>query len=432
VISSLSGGGGRREQLPFTTTVSVEQAFANPIDSRARPRHQRTFSVLLQTPIFSWHQTHGGRLVDFAGWSMPVQYGSIIDEHLATRQAAGLFDVSHMGRLLVEGPGALDWLEGLLTRRVADLAVGRARYTLVTGVDGTAAEATGTPVILDDALVTRLADAGDGTPRLLLVVNASNCPRVIRWLESQLPASGVQLTDRTAATAMIAVQGPLVFAAEGLLRQVCATDTASLLAALPVYGAVETAIGGTPAIVSRTGYTGEDGVELVVEAAAAVAVWEQLLTAGRGQGVLPCGLGSRDTLRLEAGMPLYGHELTELTDPVAIGLGRAIDLAGRSFPGAAELKAREAVDGRRRVGLQFDGKRAARPDDMILLPGADQACGEVTSGSFSPTLGCGIAMAMVEPAAAAVGTKLEANVRGSRLPARVVPLPFYRRPRNAS
>lgn len=387
---------------------------------------------MLKTPLFSWHQAHGGRLVDFAGWSMPVQYESIVAEHLATRQAAGLFDVSHMGRVFVEGPQALSWLEGLLTRRVADLAVGRARYTLVTGIDSTALEVIDTPVILDDALVTRLADASDGTPRLLLVVNASNCHRVIRWLESQLPASGVQLTDRTAATAMIAAQGPLVFAAEGLLRQVCGTETASILAALPVYGAAETMVGETPAIVSRTGYTGEDGVELVVDAAAAVPLWERLLAAGRDRGVQACGLGSRDTLRLEAGMPLYGHELTEMTDPFAIGLGRAIELEGRTFPGVAELSGRRDAGGRQRVGLQFDGKRAARQGDAIVLPGADQACGAVTSGSFSPTLGCGVAMAMVEPAAAAIGTELEANVRGSRLPARVVPLPFYRRPREAS
>lgn len=387
---------------------------------------------MLQTPLFPWHQAHGGRLVDFAGWSMPVQYGSIIDEHLATRQAAGLFDVSHMGRLLVDGPQAIDWLEGLLTRRVADLPVGRARYTLVTGVDCTAATPNDTPVILDDALVTRLADADDGTPRLLLVVNASNCPRVIRWLESRLPASGVRLTDRTAATAMIAVQGPLVFAARGPLRTLCAADTAAVLAALPVYGAAETTIGGTPLMVSRSGYTGEDGVELVVEAAAAIPIWEQLLAAGRDQGVLPCGLGSRDTLRLEAGMPLYGHELTERTDPFAIGLGRAIEAAGRSFPGAAELAARREGDGRRRVGLQFDSKRSARQGDAVLLPGATEPCGEVTSGSFSPTLGCGIAMAMVEPAEAAVGTELVADVRGSRLATRVVPLPFYRRPRGTS
>jgi len=386
---------------------------------------------LLETPLFSWHQSHGGRLVDFAGWSMPVQYVSIVEEHLATRQAAGLFDVSHMGRLLVEGPAAIDWLEGLLTRRVADLAVGRARYTLVTGVDSTAEE-TAPPVILDDAVVTRLADADDGTPRLLLVVNASNASRVIRWLESQLPARGVRLTDRTAATAMIAVQGPLVFGSGGLLQQVCTADTAAMLAALPVYGAVETTVANTPAVVSRTGYTGEDGIELVVDADAALPVWQQLLTAGRDRGGRPCGLGSRDTLRLEAGMPLYGHELTELTDPAAIGLGRAVQGEGRSFPGVAELAARREAGGRQRVGLQFAAKRAARQGDPILLPGADQACGEVTSGSFSPTLGCGIAMAMVEPAVAAVGTELEATVRGSRLPARVVPLPFYRRPRGAS
>ena len=360
---------------------------------------------------------------------MPVQYESIVSEHRATRQAAGLFDVSHMGRLLVEGPTALEWLEGLLTRRVADLAVVRARYTLVTGID-LGADDGADPVILDDALVTRLADSVDGTPRLLLVVNASNRLRVVRWLESQLPAACVAFTDQTESTAMIAVQGPLVLAeAAGVLQDVWPGDLVAMLAGLPVYGAVETRLAGVPAIISRTGYTGEDGIELVIDAAAAMPLWERLLAAGQDRGVRPCGLGSRDTLRLEAGMPLYGHELTEATDPSAIGLGRAVDLAGRTFPGAAELAARRAAGGRLRVGLRFDSKRAARQGDTVLSPETGEACGLVTSGSFSPSCDCGIAMAMVEPAAAAEGTQLAAVVRGSQLPARVVPLPFYRRPR---
>ena len=363
---------------------------------------------------------------------MPVQYESIVAEHEATRQAAGLFDVSHMGRLFIEGPRAVDWLEGLLTRSVRDLAVGRSRYTLLPGVDLTADETSDAAVILDDAVVTRLPDAAEAAPRLLLVVNASNRPRVVRWLESQLPDAGVAVDDRTAATAMIAVQGPRVFAGTGsLLLSIWSAAEVADLAALPNYGAIETVLGGAPAIVSRTGYTGEDGLELVVDAAAAIPLWEQLLAAGQSVGVRPCGLGSRDTLRLEAGMPLYGHELTETSDPFAIGLDRAVDLDGRSFPGRAELVARR-LGGPRRVGLQFGSKRAARQGDLVRLPEAEQACGIVTSGSFSPTCGCGIALAMVEPDAATIGTELEAVVRGSHLPARVVSLPFYRRPREAA
>lgn len=370
---------------------------------------------------------------------MPVQYESIVTEHLATRKAAGLFDVSHMGRLMIVGPKATAWLEGLLTRRVADLPVGRARYTLVTGVDFEATANSGSStdsVILDDALITRLVDAEDGGARFMLVVNASNRQRVVRWFQSRLPETGVVLTDISAATAMIALQGPAVFTGEGqlanagLLNSILSAETTAEIAELPTYAAVETTIAGQPATVSRTGYTGEDGVELVVDATQAIGIWERLLEVGKPCGVRPCGLGCRDTLRLEAAMPLYGHELNETSNPFAIGLGLAINLDGRNFPGAAGFVAGRQSSGQQRVGLQFESRRAARQGDAVTRLGG-KVCGEVTSGSFSPTLDCGVALAMVEKEDASLGTQLEVLVRQAPLAARVVSLPFYRRPHRA-
>jgi aminomethyltransferase len=369
---------------------------------------------LRETPLTGWHEAHGGRMVDFAGWKMPVQYGSIVEEHLATRRVAGMFDVSHMGRLAIGGPGATDWLESLLTRRVSGIAVGRCRYTLLTTDDA----------ILDDALVSRDPDAADGTPRLALVVNASNRARVLDWLRSRLPPTGVTLADRTTDTAMIAVQGPQAVAIVGGR---CPPTDAVRIAALKNYTSAPATVAGHAATVSRTGYTGEDGVEIVVPAAAARDVWEAIHTAGHSAGLLACGLGARDTLRLEAGMPLYGHELREGSDPFAIGLGLAIDLEGRSFPGSGRLAAmRSHPADRVRVGLVFDSKRSAREGHAVLV--GDRQVGEVTSGSFAPTVGTAVAMALVDRTAAAAGTTVDVLIRDTRQPARVAPLPFHRRP----
>jgi aminomethyltransferase len=382
---------------------------------------------LRETPLVGWHEAHGGRMVDFAGWRMPVQYASIVEEHLATRQAAGLFDVSHMGRLAVSGTGAVAWLESLLTRRVADLAPGQVRYTLVTTDEG-----PGGWRVLDDALVAREADAADGTPRLALVVNASNRERVVAWLERCLPTDGVALEDRTMGTAMIAIQGPRAVAVVSGITDAAAAIT---IAALKPYRATTAVVAGQPAAVSRTGYTGEDGLELVVAASAAVPVWEALDGAGAALGVRPCGLGARDTLRLEAGMPLYGHELVESSDPFALGLGFAVTLesAGggpRTFPGAAALRRlRDAPTGRVRIGLLFTGRRAAREGTVVTLRGAEgPPVGVVTSGSFCPTLGLAAAQALVERELAIPGTPLDVHVRGAVQPAVVAALPLYRRP----
>ncbi len=369
--------------------------------------------TLLQTPLVGWHESHGGRMVDFAGWRMPVQYASIVDEHMATRRAAGMFDVSHMGRLAIEGPGSAGWLESLLTRGVSGMPVGRCRYTLVTDESR----------ILDDALVTREADAADGGPRMSMVVNASNRARVVEWLKSRLPSAGVTLVDRTFDTAMIAVQGPLAMEIVGGL---CPAADSLRIEALKNYQATSASVAGTPAAVSRTGYTGEDGVEVIVPAAAAAAVWEAIHAAGAPRGLMACGLGARDTLRLEAGMPLYGHELREDSDPFSLSLGLAINLEGRTFPGSGRFAAfRDRPAGRVRVGLTLDSKRSAREGHPVVQ--GDREVGVVTSGSFSPTLERAVAMAMVDRDVAAQGTAVDVLVRDARQAATVTPLPFYRR-----
>ncbi len=366
-------------------------------------------------------------MVDFAGWRMPVQYDSIVEEHLATRQAAGIFDVSHMGRLSVTGPESGGWLEAMLTRRVADLGVGQVRYTLVTSDEGPRGVS-----ILDDALVAREADAAGGAPRFSLVVNASNRERVVAWLRSRLPAAGVSLADHTFETAMLAVQGPLAVA---IVTQLCSAADAAAITSLRSYRAAAGVVASRSAAVSRTGYTGEDGLELVVAAADALPVWEAIMEAGAAGGLRACGLGARDTLRLEAGMPLYGHELMADSDPFAVGLGFALNLIAadggqRSFPGAEPLRRMQAEPGARvRIGLVFEGKRAARESAAVTQPAQpDAVVGVVTSGSYCPTLGSAAAMAVVDRAVAEEGRPLDVMIRDTACRATVTPLPFYRRP----
>jgi len=358
-------------------------------------------------------------MVDFAGWNMPVQYASIVDEHLATRSSVGLFDVSHMGRLSVTGPGALDWLESMLTRKVAGIVPGQFRYTLVT------ADAPAPVVILDDALVSRDSDAADGTPRMGLVINAGNRERVVAWLRSRLPATGVDLVDHTLETAMIAVQGPK---GVDLVAGLSSGGDGMRIRALGNYRGTTATVAGHAAAVSRTGYTGEDGVEVTVAAADAVAVWEAILAAALPLGGRSCGLGARDTLRLEAGMPLYGHELGADSDPFALGLALAVNLEGRTFPGRGALTVLKARQPERvRIGLDLGSKRSAREGNPVL-GGAGGEIGVVTSGSFAPTIGHAVAMALVAPAFASEGTVVEIAIRDARQQARVVGLPFYRRP----
>ncbi len=373
---------------------------------------------LLRTPLFDWHSAHGGRMVDFAGWSMPVQYGSIVAEHQATRQAAGLFDVSHMGRLRLGGDGAAAFLDRLLTRKAIGQGPGKIRYSLVCSASGG---------ILDDVLVYRLQEHGGGLYHLV-VVNASNREKIVGHFRSYLAPDGdVQLVDRTVETAMIAVQGP---AALRCVEPLVGAD----IGGLSYYTGTETTICGQPGIVSRTGYTGEDGCELIVPAAAAVEVWEKVLSHGKDAGAMPAGLGARDTLRLEAAMPLYGHELTERINPIQAGLSFAVNLDGRDFVGRAALvAAKQNKQQQVRVGLELNGRRAAREHYAVLTPTRSASegvpVGEVTSGTFSPTLQKPIAMAYVPPQHAEIGTELAVDIRGTAEPARVVKLPFYTRAR---
>jgi aminomethyltransferase len=374
---------------------------------------------LRKTPLFDWHSAHGGRMVDFAGWSMPVQYGSIALEHKATRTAVGLFDVSHMGRLRLDGPGAAAFLDRILTRKVVGMGPGKIRYSLVCNESGR---------ILDDVLVYHLQEHAGGLYHLV-VVNASNREKIVSWIESQQRSSDeVIVTDRTLDTAMIAVQGPAALAtAEPLVG--------ADIGGLSYYTGTETTIAGHGGIVSRTGYTGEDGCELIVPAAAAVEVWEKVLAHGKVAGAAAVGLGARDTLRLEAAMPLYGHELSESINPIQAGLAFAVNLEGREFVGrSALLAAKQNGDQPVRVGLELSGRRAAREHYQVLekrnategVPYNGQI-GEVTSGTFSPTLQRPIAMAYLAPQYAAVGTEVAVDIRGTAEPARVVKMPFYSR-----
>ncbi len=355
-------------------------------------------------------------MVDFAGWSMPVQYGSIVAEHQATRQSAGLFDVSHMGRLRLDGSGAAAFLDRLLTRKVVGMAPGKIRYSLVCNESGG---------ILDDVLVYHLQEHDEGLYHLL-VVNASNREKIVGWLKSHLkPGDDVKLTDRTRDTAMIAVQGPQALKC---VEPLVGHDVGGLA----YYTGTESSICGQPGIVSRTGYTGEDGCELIVPATAAVEVWEKVLAHGKDAGAAAVGLGARDTLRLEAAMPLYGHELTEQINPIQAGLSFAVNLEGREFVGRSAIAAAKQNNEQPvRVGLELSGRRAAREHYPVLTPtrsvSEGQRIGEVTSGTFSPTLQKPIAMAYVPPQFVELGTELTIDIRGSAEPARVVKLPFYSR-----
>ncbi len=384
---------------------------------RGTVRSQRpvffVITTLAKTPLHDWHASHGGRLVDFAGWSMPVQYSSIVAEHTATRKAAALFDVSHMGRLRFTGEQekVSRFLDGLVTRRIADMQPGQVRYSLVTNQHGG---------ILDDVLVYRLPD------EFLMVVNASNREKIVGWIEQHLAGrKDVAFLDLTTSTAMIAVQGPRAIE---LLKPRIAADIANL----KYYHAVPTQIDGQPALVSRTGYTGEDGCELIIAANLALALWQSLLKDGGPLGLIAAGLGARDTLRLEAAMPLYGHELNEEITPIEAGLDFAVNLKDRNFPGSEVLeKIKRDGPKRVRVGLELFGKRVPREHYAIYAgdgAGApDRPIGEVTSGTFSPTLQKPIAMGYVPPQLREPGTKLTIDIRDSRESATVVKMPFYKR-----
>ncbi len=361
----------------------------------------------LATPLADRHQALGARMVEFGGWLMPLQYGGILEEHRAVRSRAGLFDLSHMGELFVEGSEAAAALGYALTTEPAGLKVGRAQYSMICFPDGG---------ILDDLIVYRL-----GEERFMVVANASNASAVSDALAARLAGRHVVLDDRSLATALVAIQGPLAAA-------ILAPMTGVALADLPYYGIVEGNVAGVPALIARTGYTGEDGFEVMVDVAAAGRVWDSLLEAGQPMGAVPVGLGARDTLRLEAGMPLYGNELGPDTTPFEAGLGRVVKLAKEGdFVGRAALE-KASAEGPRKllVGLVVRGRGIARHGYDVFV--GDRPIGVVTSGTQSPTLGQPIAMAYVTPSVAEPGTIVGVGIRDQRVPAEVVPMPFYRRP----
>jgi aminomethyltransferase len=363
--------------------------------------------VPLLTPLADRHRALGARIVEFGGWLMPLQYAGILEEHRAVRSTAGLFDLSHMGELYVEGPEAAAALGYALTTEPAGLKVGRAHYSMICFPEGG---------ILDDLIVYRL-----GEERFMVVANASNASAVSDALAERLVGRRVVLDDRSLATALVAIQGPVAAA-------ILAPLTGVILDDLPYYGIAQGKVAGVPALVARTGYTGEDGFEVIVDVAAAGRVWDALLEAGTPMGAVPVGLGARDTLRLEAGMPLYGNELGPDTTPFEAGLGRVVKLAkDGDFVGRAALE-KASAEGPRKllVGLAVRGRGIARHGYDVFV--GDRRIGVVTSGTQSPTLGQPIAMAYVTPSEAEPGTIVDVSIRDQRVPAEVVPMPFYRRP----
>ena len=370
-------------------------------DAVAAPLHE--------TPLTDVHRRLGAKLIEFGGWLMPVQYTSILDEHRSVRERAGLFDLSHMGELFVEGAEAGTALATALVTDPRRLAVGRAHYSMICAEDGG---------ILDDLIVYRLGDE-----RFLVVANASNAPTVSDALAERLRPFQAILDDRSLTTAMCAVQGPASLAIVGPSTDVAVDD-------LRYYAIAEGRVAGIPALVARTGYTGEDGFEVFVDWGRAEELWNALAEAGTPLGLVPVGLGARDTLRLEAGMPLYGNELDRETNPFEAGQGRVVKLdKDVDFVGHDALE-RVARDGpaKKLVGLVITGRGIARHGYPVWA--GERRTGVVTSGTQSPTVGRPIAMAYVAPSDAEPGTILTVEIRDQRVDAEVVALPFYRRDRS--
>jgi glycine cleavage system T protein (aminomethyltransferase) len=363
-------------------------------------------STLHLTPLHDRHLALGAKLIEFGGWLMPVQYAGILEEHRAVRERAGLFDLSHMGELFVEGPEAGDALAYALVTNPPALTEGRAHYSMICAPDGG---------IIDDLIVYRL-----DLERYLVVANASNAPVVSDALAERLTNFKAVLDDRSLAMGLCAIHGPR---SREILRPLTDVD----LEALRYYAIAEGNVAGIPSLVARTGYTGEDGFEVFVEGERTGELWDALMKAGSGHDLSPVGLGARDTLRLEAGMPLYGNELDSSTNPYEAGQGRIVKLdKPDDFVGRAALE-RVARDGpaRRLVGLVMQGRGIARHGYPVHS--GDRRTGVVTSGTHSPTLGKAIAMAYVAPADAEPGTIVDVEIREQRVAAEVVGLPFYRR-----
>ena len=375
------------------------------------------------TALYEEHKKLGASFTDFGGWQMPLKYSSELAEHHAVRKAAGIFDLSHMGEVWVTGPNAAAFLDYALVGKISAMAVGKAKYSLICNEDGG---------IIDDLIVYRRPADAEGHDRFLVVPNAGNAKVVAAALAQRSAGFEVVVDDVSAGTSLIAVQGPK---AEEILLRLVPAARHELVTGLKYYAAVEVPflVGGRSQelLLARTGYTGEDGFEIFVDNDAAAALWQAIVAIADEGELTPAGLASRDSLRLEAGMPLYGNELSLEGDPFAAGLGPVVALSKEGdFVGKAALAARKeagagATSGRKLVGLKGLGRRAGRGHYPVLKDG--NVVGEVTSGQPSPTLGYPVAMAYVDVEFTEPGTALDIDLRGKAEPFEVVALPFYKR-----
>lgn len=363
---------------------------------------------LKKTPLNAAHRALGGKMVDFGGWDMPVQYpAGVIEEHIATRTRAGLFDVSHMGEIWVEGPDAIPFVNRITTNDVTKLIDGQAHYSALPNEDGG---------VVDDLLVYRVAD-----DRLLLVVNAGTTDKDWEWINKNKGDENISLRNASSDYCQIAIQGPK---AVEILQELTETD----LAPIGYYHFTEGKVDGVDAIISRTGYTGEDGFEVYAAADRAEQLWNKLLETGKEHGILPCGLAARNTLRLESAMSLYGHELSDEISTLEANLGWITKLQKGDFIGRDQIAAlKENGLTRKLIGFEMKEPGIARDGFDIYV--GDEKVGEVTSGSPAPFLKKNIGLAFLPPEFANVGQEIRIDVRGKRLAAEVVPTPFYKRER---
>ena len=358
----------------------------------------------LKTPLYDTHVKYGGKIVPFAGYLLPVQYESgVIKEHQAVRTDCGLFDVSHMGEITCAGPDALANLNRLMTNDFTGMYDGQARYSPMCDKNGG---------VVDDLIVYKIRD-----DHYFIVVNAANKDKDFAWMKEHV-AGDMVLTDISDTVGQLALQGPR--AKEILLKLTDEADLPNKYYSCNPHAVVAK----IPCVISKTGYTGEDGYELYMAADKAACLWEALMEAGKDEGLIPCGLGARDTLRLEAAMPLYGHEMDETVTPLETGLGFAVKMAKEDFIGKAALE-KQGEAKRARVGLRVTGRGIIREHQPVFI--GERQIGMTTSGTHAPYLGYPIAMALVDAEDAKVGTAVEAEVRGRRVGAEIVPLPFYKK-----
>lgn len=369
-----------------------------------------TITPARTSPLLSVHAALGAHFTDFAGWQMPVRYDSDLAEHHAVRTSAGLFDLSHMGEIEITGADAGALLDHALVGELSTIGIGRAKYSLLCNPTGG---------VIDDLVVYRLEQ-----DRYLVVANASNVDVVHRELLSRSEAFSAVVTDRSSETALIAVQGP---AAQAIVTDVVSTEQAPAVESLKYYAVTTVDIGGRSVLLARTGYTGEDGFEVYVPNDGAVSLWQTLLERTRAHGGVPAGLACRDTLRLEAGMALYGHELTTDIDPYQAGLGRVVRLAKDFVGRAALLELSAQPPGKVLVGLAGTGRRAARAGYPIYDADGTTQVGAITSGALSPTLGRPIALGFVDAAVSGLDTEVAVDIRGKKERFVITPAPFYRR-----